>query len=100
MIDCETAQDNERHLKVENTRLKLQLEQVNKRKNKNGKRVSDGEDTENFNPVNVPKKKSKSKEKQQPSSKKPINRYSRMSSTNPLSQGKEEEVLSTLVENI
>jgi hypothetical protein len=51
-------------LKVENTRLKLQLEQVNKRKNKNGKRVSDGEDTENFNPVNVPKKKSKSKEKQ------------------------------------
>jgi hypothetical protein len=71
-----------------------------KKLNKNGKKVTTNDDNiENMNTNNIPKKKSKSKDKQ-PSQKKNINRSSRLSSTNPLSQGKEEEVLSTLVENI
>jgi hypothetical protein len=67
---------------------------------KNGKKLTtNDDDIENMNTNNIPKKKSKSKDKQA-STKKRINRSSRLSSTNPLSQGKEEEVLSTLVENI
>jgi hypothetical protein len=69
-----------------------------KKLNKNGKKVTTNDDNiENMNTNNIPKKKSKSK---QASQKKHINRSSRLSSINPLSQGKEEEVLSTLVENI
>jgi hypothetical protein len=71
-----------------------------KKLNKNGKKVTtNDDDIENMNTSNIPKKKSKSKDKQ-PSNKKHINRSSRLSSSNRLSQGKEEEVLSTLVENI
>ncbi len=93
-------------MKIENTRLKLEIEQMSKKLRKFNRRkdISSNEresDGENRNINNRPKSSKKSKSKDRKSKERSKRKVSsHLSSSNPLTAAKEEEVLSNLVDNI